>query len=496
MTATPLSYPARLRRLAAERRDAEAVRFLARDGSERSVSWAELDALTDRLARGLAAGGAGQGCVIGFALGNSIEHLALALAVWRLGATTLVMDPAITVEAAASLKARSNARLVVGQGGAAGEVTVNDLLRAGEGRSAPLPDLVSCPGKIVMSGGSTGLPKLMCDLRPHTRVPGASWGRVAPALGFRADQVQLVCAAMSHNAPFTWAQNGLFEGNRLVLMEKFDAGQALRAIDRLSVGFVMLVPTMIVRMLDADRHQPARFDSLHTLYHTGGPCPAWLKQAWIDRLGPDRVTEMYGSGENTGQTVVTGAEWLARPSTVGRGFETDIRIYAPDGKPQLAGIPGEIFMRPHDLAGRSEYIGPDAPAPRRDADGYQSIGDSGWLDDDGYLYLAGRCDDVINSGGVKLYPEAIEAALLRHPAVADVAVFGVEDREWGQRVVAAIVARPGTALCETGLAGFARQHLTPEELPKEWRVLPALPRDGFGKLRRQALSQLMAAQQA
>lgn len=496
MTTAPLSYPARLRQLAAKRREAEAVRFLARDGSERSVSWAELDALVDRLAHGLAANGAGQGCVIGFALGNVVEHLALALAVWRLGATTLVMDPAITVEAAASLKARSDARLIVGQGGAVGDVTVDGLLRAGKGRSAPLPDLVACPGKIVMSGGSTGLPKLMCDRRPHARVPGASWGRVAPALGFRSDQVQLVCAAMSHNAPFTWAQNGLFEGNRLVLMEKFDAAQALSAIDRLSVGFVMLVPTMMVRMLDADRQRPACFDSLHTLYHTGGPCPAWLKQAWIDRLGAGRVTEMYGSGENTGQTVVTGAEWLARPGTVGRGFETDIRILAPGGQPQPPGIPGEIFMRPHDLAGRSEYIGPDAPRPRRDGEGYQSIGDSGWLDGDGYLYLAGRCDDVINSGGVKLYPEVIEAALSRHPGVADVAVFGVEDREWGQRVVAAVVARPGAALCDAALTGFARQHLSPEELPKEWRVLPALPRDGFGKLRRRALARQGGAQQA
>lgn len=496
MTAAPLSYSARLRRLAAERLDAEAVRFIARDGSERSISWAELDALADRLAQGLAANGAGQGSVIGFALGNGVEHLALALAVWRLGATTLVMDPAITAQAAASLKSRSDARLIVGQGGAVGDLALDDLLRAGEGRSAPLPDLVSCPGKIVMSGGSTGLPKLMCDRRPHARQPGASWGRVAPALGFRTDQVQLVCAAMSHNAPFTWAQNGLFEGNRLVLMEKFDAAQALRAIDRLSIGFVMLVPTMMVRMLDADRRRPARFDSLHTLYHTGGPCPAWLKQAWIDRLGPDRVTEMYGSGENTGQTVVTGAEWLARPGTVGRGFETDIRICDPDGQTLPPGTTGEIFMRPHDLSGRSEYIGPDTPKPRRDVEGYQSIGDSGWLDGGGYLYLAGRCDDVINSGGVKLHPEAIEAALLRHPAVADVAVFGVEDREWGQRVVAALVARPGAALCETGLAGFARQHLTPEELPKEWHLLPALPRDGFGKLRRQTLARQMAEQQA
>lgn len=488
MSLSPISYSARLRVLAAERGAAEAVRFLPRDGDERSVSWAALDAEVDRMAQGLIALGAGPGDVIGIALGNVVEHLALALAVWRIGATTLVMDPAITAEAAASLRARSGARLVLGQGG---DLDVPALIAAGRGLDAALPDRVSCPAKIVMSGGSTGLPKLMSDRRPHLRVPGASWGRIAPTLGFRADQTQLVCGAMSHNAPFTWAQNGLFEGNRLVLMQKFDAERALEAIDRLSVGFMVLVPTMMVRMLAADRRQPARFDSLHMLYHTGAPCPEWLKQAWIDRLGPARLSEMYGSGENTGQTVIRGEEWLQRPGSVGKGFETDIRIYATDGSLQPAGQAGEIFMRPDDLAGRSEYIGPDAPAPRRDKDGYQSIGDSGWLDGEGYLYLCGRCDDVINSGGVKLHPEAIEAVLLRHPDVVDVAVFGATDQEWGQRVSAAVVARAGADLALAELTGFARRHLSPEETPKSWHLVAMLPRDGFGKLRRKALARAL-----
>ncbi|MTH79075.1 class I adenylate-forming enzyme family protein [Paracoccus aestuariivivens] len=491
MTADQISYSARLRDLAAKRGAAEAVRFLARDGSERSVSWAELDGLVESLAHALSAHRVGQGEVVGFALGNVVEHLALALAIWRLGATTLVLDPAITLQAAASLKSRSGARLIVGQHDDIGDISLQRLIEQGQvGDAALLPDLIPCPGKIVMSGGSTGLPKLMCDSRPFMRVPGRSWGNIAPALGFRADQVQLVCGAMSHNAPFTWAQNGLFEGNTLVLMEKFDADRALRAIDEYGVGFVMLVPTMMVRMLDTDTQKPAAMSSLHMLYHTGAPCPAWLKQAWIDRVGPDRVSEMYGSGENTGQTVIGGAEWLQRRGTVGQGFETDIRIYSPEGRLLPTGTPGEIFMRPDDPQGRSDYTGPDAPTPRRDADGYQSIGDFGWLDADGYLYLAGRCDDVINSGGVKLHPEAIEASLLRHPQLTDVAVFGVDDREWGQRVTAAVVPRDGTSLAETELVAFARQHLSPEEIPKEWRFVEALPRDGFGKLRRKALTVL------
>jgi len=488
MTLAPISYSARLRALAAARGEAEAIRFLPRDGAEASLSWSGLDRLVERMAQGLAVRGIGQGDVVGIALGNVVAHLALALAVWRVGATTLVMDPAITPEAAASLRARSCARLVVGQArGPVGDLGPEALVAAGQGRGAFLPDAVPCPAKIVMSGGSTGLPKLMCDHRPHLRVPGQSWGRIAPALGFRADQTQLVCGAMSHNAPFTWAQNGLFEGNRIVLMEKFDAARALAAIERHEVGFVMLVPTMMVRMLEADRQAPARLDSLHMLYHTGAPCAPWLKQAWIDRLGPERVSEMYGSGENTGQTVIRGKEWLGHPGSVGRGFETEIRIYGPRGELQPAGVAGEIFMRPDDVAGRSEYLGPAAPRPRRDAEGFQSIGDSGWLDEEGYLYLSGRCDDVINTGGVKLHPEAIEAVLLRHPDVADVAVFGIADREWGQCVAAAVVPREGVTLGQADLAAWARRFLSPEEVPKSWRLVEMLPRDGFGKLRRKAL---------
>lgn len=483
----PVSYPARLRQLAAARQDTIALHAIAANGEMRSLTWAELDRLTDRLAHGLAARGVVQGSVVGIALGNVAEHIATALAIWRIGATTLVMDPAVTEDSAQSLLARTGAKLIVGNGRRSGDLLPADLVATGEGCNTPLPDLVSDPGKIVLSGGSTGMPKLMADLRPHERIPGESWGRIAPALGFRCDQVQLVCAGMSHNAPFTWAQNGLFEGNTLILMEKFDAAATLAAIDRHRVGFIMLVPTMMVRLLDALRDKPASLASLHTLYHTGAPCPIWLKQAWIDLLGPERITEMYGSGENTGQTVITGTEWLSHQGSVGKGFETDIRICGPDGEALAEGGFGEIFMRPHDPSGRSEYIGSSPPAPRRTSDGYQSIGDFGRLDADGYLYLSGRSDDVINTGGVKLHPEAIEAALMTHPDLLDVAVFGVPDREWGERVVAAVTTRNGQSLTAEKLASFARTLLSPEEVPKEWRFVETLGRDSFGKLRRSSL---------
>ncbi|MBO0906510.1 AMP-binding protein [Jiella sonneratiae] len=485
---TAITYGARLAQLAAERGNATAVQFLAADGSEEAISWATLDESVNRIARALAKRGVTEGDVVAFGLANTPAHLTVALAIWRLGATTMVLDPSLPESTADALCRRIGARLRLHRRPGCGDLSLDTLERlAAEQSDAPLEDRVSRPGKIVMSGGSTGLPKLMADDRPFVRVPGKSWGKVAPALGFRADQVQLVCGAMSHNAPFTWAQNGLFEGNTLVLMERFDAGRALAAIDRFAVGFAMLVPTMMVRMSAQLPASGASLESLHSFYHTAAPCPIWLKRAWIERLGPERVFEMYGSGENTGQTVISGPEWLSHEGSVGRGFETKIRIRDEAGGLLEPGEIGEIFMRPDDLDSRSRYVGPDAPPPRADADGFQSIGDTGWLDSDGYLYLTGRRDDVINTGGVKVNPERVEAELMRHPEIADAVVFGAEDREWGQSVVALISLMPGATLTAEAVRSVCSQGLTRPEIPKHVEIVASLPRDGFGKIRRRAL---------
>lgn len=494
MTDVPVTYGARLADLAAERGEATAVHFLAADGHEEAIGWQALDRRVNRTARALAAKGVSEGDVVAFGLPNTPAHLVVALAIWRLGATTMVLDPSLDEATADTLCRRIGARLRLHQAEGRGDLavaTLEDL--AARQSDAPREDRVSQPGKIVMSGGSTGLPKLMADERPFVRVPGKSWGRVAPALGFRSDQVQLVCGAMSHNAPLTWAQNGLFEGNTLVLMEKFDAKRALAAIDRFAVGFAMLVPTMMVRMLAELPESGARLDSLHALYHTAAPCPVWLKRAWIERLGPERIFEMYGSGENTGQTVISGPEWLMREGSVGRGFETEIRIRDETGRLLGPGEIGEIFMRPDDLGSRSRYIGPDAPEPRADADGFQSIGDTGRLDQDGYLYLAGRRDDVINTGGVKVNPERVETELMRHPEILDAVVFGAEDREWGQSVVALVRTKPGSSLSADDLRAYCAKGLTRPEVPKHVEIVDGLPRDGFGKIRRRALQADYAA---
>ncbi|SMO96590.1 AMP-binding protein [Paracoccus laeviglucosivorans] len=490
------SYGQRLAHHATTRETGLALVFLPAQGDEQRFSWRDMDDHVNRYARVLMAEGVGQGDVVAFGLRNIPAHIFTTLAIWRLGATTLGLDPSLPAATRDGLIDRIGAKLCIQETAGEGILDRAQLeTRAALAAADPLPDLISRPGKIYTSGGSTGLPKLMADDQPYLRQPGRSWGRVAPSLGFRTDQVQLTCAAMSHNAPLTWTQNGIFEGNTTILMERFDAARVIETVARFKVGFLLTVPTMLVRLLDAMPRDAAGvidatpLQSLHALYHTAAPCPIWLKQEWIDIMGADRVFEMYGSGENTGQTVITGPEWLAHRGSVGRGFETQIRIRDPeDGRLLDPGELGEVFMYPDDIRGRSRYIGKDAAQPRRDADGFQCVGDMGWLDSEGYLYLAGRRDDVINTGGLKVHPERVEAALLAHPEIVDAVVFGTEDRDWGQAVTALIaLADPARTEAPADLTRFLTDRLERSELPKRIRVLPALPRDGFGKIRRKAL---------
>ncbi|MCF3642769.1 AMP-binding protein [Rhizobium sp. TRM95111] len=488
----PVGYGARLRQHAATTPYSPAVTVLRADGAVGTVNWAELDALVDRIAHVLRQRPVRQGDVVGIGLANGLLHLGTVLACWRLGATIMTLDPGSPPVQIRALLERARAVCAVvedGTGTAEGSFLAGGELMALQ-RQAPderRADCISRPGKIVLSGGSTGIPKLMTNDQPWVSVPGRPWGKIAGRLGFRSGQRQLVCGAMSHNAPLTWAQLGLFEGQHLVVMERFDAASALRAIDAYGIQFVMTVPTMMVRMLDALDAVGTTFASLEAFYHTAAVCPSWLKKAWIDVLGADRIFEMYGSGENVGQTIITGSEWLEHPGSVGRPFETDARVYGADGVLLPAGEVGELFMRRRSQEDGTRYLDPSV-AVRKDEDGFTSIGDMAWMDEEGYVYLAGRRDDVINTGGVKVHPEKVESILLSHPGVRDAVVVGASDRDWGERVHAVIELRDEASVIEPGdLKDHCALFLAPAEIPKSMTVVKTLPRDGFGKLKRRQI---------
>jgi bile acid-coenzyme A ligase len=310
-----------------------------------------------------------------------------------------------------------------------------------------------------------------------------------------ARQMQLVAGPFYHNSPFCCAHYGLFEDHTVIVMERFDARRAADLIERYRVNFVFMAPTMmsrVARLTDADRRD---FSSIEVLYHTAAPCPAWLKRRWIDLLGPTHVYEAFGAAEDAGVVTIRGDEWLDHPGSLGRGYNTKLVILDDDGLPVKTGEVGEIFMRYADsVTPNYYYIG--APPAKATADGCVSVGDMGWVDEDGYLYLADRRVDLIISGGENIYPAEVEAAISEHPAVWDVAVIGLADPEWGKRVHAVIQPiNPSTAPDNDELREHCLARLARYKVPKSFEVVDQLPRDQSGKIRRLAMVQERAKAQ-
>jgi bile acid-coenzyme A ligase len=254
-----------------------------------------------------------------------------------------------------------------------------------------------------------------------------------------------------------------------------------------------MVPTMLLRLArlpDLDRRD---LSSLKAVLQGGAPIPAWLVRFWIERLGPERFHMSYGSTENAGLARIRGDEWLEHPGSVGRGHNSEFRILDDQLRPLPPGEVGEIFGRSTTVEGPAfEYVG--APPARATPDGFVSVGDLGWLDAEGWLYIADRRADMIISGGANVFPAEVEAALLEHPEVADAAVIGLPDEQWGQRLHALVQARePARAPSAEELREHCRARLAPYKVPKSFEPVAALPRSDAGKLNRSALAAQRAA---
>jgi bile acid-coenzyme A ligase len=345
---------------------------------------------------------------------------------------------------------------------------------------------VSDPGKAIASGGSTGRPKIIISPGPWARVPGAPTPSLGQ-LGFGMRHTQLVTAPLYHNAPFVTSYHGLFDDNTLVLLERFDAQLVVDLIERHHVDSMYLPPILMQRIAALPGLRARAFSSVKTVASMGAPCPPWLKRFWIDLVGARRVAELYGATEAVGTAVIRGDEWLKHPGSVGRP-SADVRIVDHSGHELPPGEVGEIFMRRRPpVRATYRYLGA-APASTT-PDGFVSVGDLGWVDQDGYLFIADRRIDLIITGGANVYPAEVEAALSEHPAVADVVAIGVPDAEWGTRVHAVVqacdVEHPPTLL---ELDTYCRERLASYKAPKTYEFVSNFPRDDTGKVQRSALA--------
>ena len=359
------------------------------------------------------------------------------------------------------------------------------------------PDLVETTGgRLLFSSGTTGTPKPF-RVHPTGRHPADEPARSADLmrrLGFRTTpagpgdepDVLLVAGPAHHAGPIGFLQSVHQLGGTVVLMERFDAEGALAAIERHAVTHSQWVPTMFVRLLRLPADVRDRYDlsSHRVAAHGAAPCPPDVKRAMLDWWGP-AVHEYYGASEGFGRTTIGPDEWLAHPGSVGRATGSTVHITDDDGRPVGPGTPGRVW-----------FARPDAAEPARAADGsadlasvsgWGTAGDLGHLDADGYLYLTGRDGHTIISGGVNVYPREIEDVLALHPDVYDVAVLGLPDDEFGERVVAVVVPSGTATNLEDRVVAHCRQRLAGFKVPREVRVVDHLPRSAAGKVRVEVL---------
>jgi len=420
---------------------------------DRVVTRAELESLGNRLARDWAASGVGQDDLVTVSLPNGLDLVLACVAAWKLGATPQPLSPRLPAAERARVLDIVRPSLVVD-----GRVTVSAA------DSSPLPDAVASSWKAPTSSGSTGVPKVLRDPHPATVDPD---GPVAPFVPHGVDGhgvVQLVAGPLFHAAPFTYAMRGLMTGHELVLLERFDAGEALAAIERHRVGWTMLVPTTMARIWRHPSRASTDVSSLRSVLHMAARCPEPLKRHWIEWLGPERVVEVYAGTEAQGLTMIDGVEWLERPGSVGRPVPgSRFRAVRPDGTVCAPGEVGELVMQR------------DGGLP-----GWHSLGDAGWVDVDGYVFVADRLDDAITTGGVTVHPADVEAVVDSHPAVRSSVAVGRPDAELGEtvHVVAESESDPDDLL------EWVRERLDPEKGPRTLETTATPLRDDTGKARR------------
>jgi bile acid-coenzyme A ligase len=467
-----------IRRLAEAEPDRPAITC-----GERTVTRAALERSTNRLARAYERLGVRQDDLVTVALPNGSGFYEACIAAWKLGATPQPVSARLPLpELQAIVELARPALIVGGPEGALGGRThlAADFAPGPALPDGPLPDRTATHWKAPTSGGSTGRPKIIVS---HT--PGALDPELPPALRIERDRVLLVPGPLYHNGPFINSMLGLFYGNHVVVLERFDALQTLAALERWRVDWVMLVPTMMHRIWRLGPEVRGRFDlsALRVMLHLGAPCPPWLKEAWIGWLGPERVHELYGGTEGQGYTWITGAEWLTHRGSVGRpASPMRIRILDPDGRDLPAGQVGEVYLLPETGPGSTyHYLGAE---PRR-RDGWESLGDLGWLDEEGYLYLSDRLTDMILCGGANVYPAEVEAALDAHPAVRSSCVIGLPDEDLGQRVHAIVDVQD--EVTPEALREHVAARLVSYKVPRSFELVREPLRDDAGKLRRSAL---------
>ena len=456
------------------------------------VSFGELEARANRLAHHFRRAGLGEGDTVAILMENTEHFHAVMWAARRSGLYYVPINTHLTAAEAAYIIDNSNARGIIGSAALRGTLEgLGDELPRGlpellivadddidgwqrypecvaHHPATPIADEIE--GDLLQySSGTTGRPKgIKRELvhLPPAEVPGMM--AMLVSVWMQPDSVYLSPAPLYHTAPSVWSMNVQAAGYTTVVMEKFEPESALDAIQRYGVTHGQFVPAMFTRMLKLPDSVRTSYDvsSLKRVIHAAAPCPVEIKKQMIDWWGPI-VDEYYASSEAHGSTLISAEDWLAHPGSVGKPMMGAVHILDEEGNELPPGEPGEIYFE----GGQSfEYLNdPEKTAKSRDRRGWMTVGDIGYVDEEGYLYLTDRRHHMIISGGVNIYPQEAENMLVTHPKVLDAAVFGIPDDEMGQRVKGVVqTVDPAEATPEFGeeLLAWLRDRLAHYKCPR------------------------------
>jgi len=468
-----------------------------------SLSFGELDRRTNALANSLAAAGVREGDGVGIMCRNHRGFVEATVATAKLGADVLYLNTAFAGPQLAEVVEREapsaliydeefsglleragvdRLRFVAWHDGDKGsDPTLEELIAAGSERRPDAPGRV---GKtVILTSGTTGSPKGANRPSPRSLDPAIS---VLSKIPLRRGQISVVAAPLFHTWGFAHFALGLMLNSTLVLRRRFDPEATLAVIAHTRADSLAVVPVMLQRILDLPADVRSRYDtsSLSVVAASGSALPGDLATEWMDAYG-DTLYNVYGSTEVAQATIAGPVEMRAAPGTAGtppRG--TVVRLYDEQDRPVGQGETGRIFVGNEFL-----FEGYTGGGTKDEIGGLMATGDVGRFDTGGRLFVEGRDDEMIVSGGENVFPKEVEDLLARHEAVAEAAALGVPDDEFGQRLLAFVVRKPGADVDEDDLKDYVKQNLARYKVPREVRFLEELPRNATGKVLKRELEE-------
>ncbi|WGL54024.1 acyl-CoA synthetase [Nocardioides sp. BP30] len=477
------------------------------DASGTALTYGQLEARSNRIAHLLRRLGLSAGDHLAVLSENTVDLFPIVWAAQRTGLLYTLVNWHLTADEAAYIVENCDARVLIASGRLAELAARLPAVERRLSFGAPVPgydalepllaDQPETPVEdqvegyyMLYSSGTTGRPKgILPSLSAAPFGTGLSVDHLmADHFGFDAESVYLSPGPLYHAAPLGWSLGTMRSGGTVVLMDRFDAESALRLIEAHRVTHAQFVPTMFVRMLKLEPEVRSTYDlgSLRLVIHAAAPCPVDVKRRMIDWLGPILV-EFYSGSEGVCFFMIDTATWLERPGSVGRSVLGTVHITDDEGHELPAGEVGQVWFG--DVPPFAYHHDAEKTATAYDHRGWTTLGDLGHVDQDGFLYLSDRRTDLIVSGGVNIYPREVEDALIMHPEVADVAVVGLPDEDFGQRVHAVVTPAVGVAagadLAER-LTGYLRERIAGFKVPRTIAFGP-IPRLPSGKILRRHL---------